>query len=155
MWLHATFALQKAIALQVFAAAVTSGYGIMEACNLAAVTIEVSAQVVRRWAVDIFVDFFPCQTSLEDITDEMLEMELESSRGKHPKWVSLMHDENFRKEATEFILENGYAKGKPSLTLSDVVQWVKDTHDVEVCTATVSIWLHNMGFSYQNFSKGL
>lgn len=86
--------------------------------------MDVSPQVVRTWAADIFVECFSCQTTLED---EQLEMELESGRGKHPKWISLIHDENFWKEA----------KGKPNLTLDDVVKWVKDTYDVEVQAPSV------------------
>lgn len=32
---------------------------------------------------------------------------------------------------------------------------MKEHHDVEVCTSTMSIWLHEMGFSYKQFSKGV
>ena len=80
---------------------------------------------------------------------------MESGKGRHPKFLSLMQDENFRKAARKFILENGYAKGKPNLTLQNVVEWVKAEYDVSVCTSTISIWLHDMGFKYSNFSKGV
>ena len=73
---NTTFPSRKAIALQVFAAAVTKGYGIMEACDLVGTTMNVSAQVVRRWASDVFVDCFAYQSTLENIVDEQLEMEL-------------------------------------------------------------------------------
>ena len=36
--------------------------------------------------------------------DDRLDKELESGRGKHPKWVS---DENFRTDVRKFVLDNG------------------------------------------------
>ena len=42
------------------------------------------------------------------MTDERLEMELESGKGKYPKWVSLMTDENFKMEARQYALDSGY-----------------------------------------------
>ena len=32
--------------------------------------------------------------------------------------------------------------------------WVKEK-DVEVCTSTASLWLHEMGFAHKQFSKGV
>lgn len=75
--------------------------------------------------------------------------------GKHPKWISLISGESLRSDLRKFIAESGYVKGRPNLTLKDVVSWLKDTRDVDVCTSTVSLWLHEMGFSYQQFSKGV
>ena len=50
------------------------------------------------------------------------------------------------------MLENGYVKGRPNLTLQ---QLIEDTYCLDVCTSTVSLWLHDMGFSYKQFSKGV
>ena len=94
-------------------------------------------------------------SNIDDITDDILTMELESGRGRHPKWVSLMSDEIFRKEVKEYVLENGYVKGRPNLTLQQLLEWVKEHHGVEVCSSTMSLWLHNLGFSYKQFSKGV
>ncbi len=103
----------------------------------------------------MFADFFAVISNIDDVTDDKLEMELQSSRGRHPKWVSLMTDDRFRKQVKEYVLENGYVKGRPNLTLNQLVKWVKEQHGIEVCTSTVSIWLHDMGFSYKQFSKGV
>ena len=46
--------------------------------------------------VDIYANFFGILTSLEGMTDDQLDKELESRGGKHPKWVPLTLDENFR-----------------------------------------------------------
>ena len=80
---------------------------------------------------------------------------MSQSKRKHPKWVSLMVDKNFKKKAREYVLDNGYIKDKPNLTLQNFVSWVKEKKSVEVCASTASGWLHNMGFSYRQFSKGL
>ena len=62
---------------------------------------------------------------------------------------SLMHDENFRCEAKQYVLDN------PNLTLQQFVDWVKEEKDTEVSITTVSVWLHDLGFSYKQFSKGV
>ncbi len=152
---NTTFAVQKAMALQMFGAAIRSGVSILEACNWSSVAMGFSAQVIRRWAQEIFVDFFSSLSSLEDVTDEQLEHELESARGRHPKWITLSSDENFRRECQSFIHQNANVKGKPNLTLMDVVSWVKSSYGVDVCKSTVSLWLHDLGFSYQQHSKGV
>ena len=152
---NTTFVIQKAVTLQVFSACVCSGMAILEACSVAATSMGFSAQVVRRWAKDIYADFFVPLTSVEDVTDDRLERELESGRGKNLKWISLISDESLRSDLRKFVAENGYVKGRPNLTLQDVVTWLKDTRDVEVCKSTVSVWLHEMGFSYRQFSKGV
>lgn len=83
---------------------------------------------------------------MDDVTDKRLEMELKSEKGSHPKILSLLSDENFRKEAKQYVLENGYVKGKPNLALQQFVTWVKEHENTEICTATASLWLHDMGF---------
>lgn len=66
-----------------------------------------------------------------------------------------MHDESFKLEATNFARENGYTKGAPNLTLADFVLWVVEKWEVKVCEETARVWLHDMGFSYRQFSKGI
>ena len=70
---NTTFVIQKAVTLQVFSACVCSGMVILEACSVAATSMGFSAQVVRRWAKDIYADFFVPLTSVEDVTDDRLE----------------------------------------------------------------------------------
>ena len=59
-----------------------------------------------------------------------------------------MTDENFKKEARQYVLDSGYVEGKLNLTLQDFVLWVKEHHGVAICTTTASLWLHDIGFSY-------
>ena len=152
---NTTFEVQKASALSIFAGAVLSGHGILEACALASVCTVFAARTIRRWATEVFGDFFSVISNSDDITDEILEIEFQSGRGRHPKRVSLMSDDKFRKQVKEYVLENGYVKGRPNLTLQQLVEWVNKHHGIEVCTSTMSLWLHDMGFSYKQFSKGV
>ena len=152
---NTTFVTQKAMSLQMFGACISSGMGIMESCKLAGIATGFNNQVVWKWAKEIYVDFFSIQTSLENVTDDRLDKELESGRGKHPKWISLISDENFRADVRKFVLDNAFVKGRPNLTLQAVVTWMKETHEVDVCKSTLSLWLHEMGFSYQQFTKGV
>ena len=49
-------------------------------------------------------------------------------------------------------------KGRPNLTLKQLVRWVKEHHDVEVCTSTMSLCMvtyMTIGFRYKQFSKGV
>jgi hypothetical protein len=52
----------------------------------------------------VFRDFLG---TIANIDDESLEAELISSRGKHPKWNSLVHEESFQLDATEYVREHG------------------------------------------------
>ena len=79
------------------------------------------------------------------ITDEQLDEELQSGRGKYPKFVTLMTDKNFKKEARQYVLENGYAKGRTNLTLHDFTSCVNEKKPVNIGTSTASCWLHDMG----------
>ena len=67
--------------------------------------------------MEVFRDYFAVVSSIDDVTDESLALQLSSRRGKHQKRGSLMDDENFRKEAKQYVLDDGYVKGKPNLTL--------------------------------------
>ena len=149
------FTLQKAMALNIFSVSVMEGSGIIQACNLASKITGFSPQVVRRWADAVFLGFFATTANIDDVDDDVMESELESSRGKFSKWESLLDSEGFRLEATQFVRKHGYVKGAPNLTLADFVQWVSEKWDVQIHTETARVWLHQMGFSYRQFSKGI
>ena len=71
------YSIQKSIALRTFAALVLHKYGIMETCELTSVCTGFS---FRRWAKDIFGDFFFNTSNIDDVTDDKLDKELESGR---------------------------------------------------------------------------
>ena len=152
---NTTFKLQKAMALNVFSVAMSEGSGILEACDLASKYSFFSAKTIRSWAEALFLHFFGSISNIDDVDDKVLEDELASSRGRHPKWDSLLHDEEFKLKATEYMREHGYVKGAPNLTLADFVRWVSEVWDVKICMETARVWLHSMGFTYRQFSKGI
>ncbi len=91
--------------LQVFGAAVCSGMGIVDVCKLSSLATGFNHKVIHRWAHNTFVDFFSPKSSLEDVTDQLLDNELESERGKHPKWIALNSNENFQVDVRKFVCE--------------------------------------------------
>jgi hypothetical protein len=152
---NCSFALLKACALRIFGGCILNGKRIMEAAEMASVCSGFSSTRIRKWAAAVFCDYFGNISNLDDITDDQLNRELESGKGRHPKWVSLMSDEGFQEDVKQYVLEHSYVKGKPNMTLQQLVLWLKETHQVEVCTSTVSNWLHDLGFTYKQFSKGV
>ena len=80
-----TFVTQKAIVAQVSGAYISTGMGILQSCKVVEIVSGLNNQVVRKWAKDIYADFFGVLTSLEGMTDDRLDKELESRGGKHPK----------------------------------------------------------------------
>ena len=77
---NTTFVVQKAYALQIFAGSVLGGSEIIEAFDLAAACTSFAARTIRKWATDVFSDYFGLLSCLDDVTDERLEMELESGK---------------------------------------------------------------------------
>lgn len=67
----------------------------------------------------------------------------------------MLSDKNLKKEVSQYVLHNGYVKGKLNFPLQMLVTWVKETKGIDICTSTASLWLHNLGFSYHQFSKGV
>ena len=128
---NTTFANKKALALHVFALGVLSERGIKNSCALAAAITGFRELVIRQWASDIFKDYFATLSCLDDITDEDLEEELSSNRGKHAN-LSLLNDEGFQLAAREYVRERGYSKGEPNLTLHQFISWVKENYGVEM-----------------------
>lgn len=150
-----SFVVHKALALKIFSMDLLEGSGIIAACSHASKITGFNAEVIRRWAEVMFRDFLGTTTNIDDIDDEVLEAELTSNQGSHPKSVSLKHNETFRLKATEFVRSHGYVKGAPNLTLDNFIQWVSDEWGVKICNETARVWLHEMGFSYQQFNKGI
>ena len=124
----------KGHGINMFAVMVSDGHSIVDACNLAGRCTGFNPDVVRRWARAVFCDFLGAVSNIDYVDDQSLETELVSSKGRHPKWESLINDEGFVLEATAYVREHGYVKGAPNLTLADFVQWLKDKLCVEVCT---------------------
>ena len=111
---NTNFAIQKATALQIFAGSMLKGSKILDACDIAAACTTFNSHTIQKWARDTFAGYFATVSNIDDVTDESLELELKSERGCFPKCKSLLSDENFRKEAKKYVLENGMSKVDPT-----------------------------------------
>ena len=58
------------------------------------------------------------------------------------------------RDAREYVLNNSNLREKPNITLQQFVVWVKEQRGVEICIATAPLWMHDLGFTYKQFSKG-
>ena len=95
-------------------------------------------------------------TSLENVTDEVIEQELSSECGRgHSSPSSLIHDEGFCLSARKYVREHSYIKGEPNLTILQFTEWVKATYDIGIHPETSRRWLHELGFSRVHHQKGV
>ena len=81
---NTSFTIQKAIALRIFSVCVFNGSGIIEACEQASSVTSFSAEVIRRWAVEVFRDYFSTLSTIEEVTDKSLEKELYQAEAGTP-----------------------------------------------------------------------
>ncbi len=91
---------------------------------------------------------------MDDATDEALTRELDSARGKHPKFVSHMADANFRTEIIHYLRERGYIKGEPNLTILNICSWVRENYEDDISKSSMSNWLHDLGVFLSAVYKG-
>ncbi len=153
---NTTAEVQKAFALVIFGKCVTTfKMGIIEATEAASKFSGFSGEVIRRWAMNVFAEFFGSVSCVEDVDDEDLIKVLSSKRGCHSKVVSLINDEQFCIKAAKYVRQNGYKKGEPNLTLRQFCTWVEEEQNIMVCEQTASTWLRKLGFSYRQYSKGV
>ena len=71
---NTTFVTQKALALQMFGAFISSGMGIHKSCKVAGFAADFNDQFVWKRAKEIYVDFFGFLISLEDVMDDWIEL---------------------------------------------------------------------------------
>ena len=131
-----------------------NGKNITEAAEIASTYTTLSKETIRKWTSTYFVDMVT--TSLENVTDEVIEQELSSERGRgHSSPSSLIHDEGFCLSARKYVREHSYIKGEPNLTILQFTEWVKATYDIGIHPETSRRWLHELGFSRVHHQKGV
>ena len=94
--------------------------------------------------------YFECMigTAVKEMDDTAVEILLSSDRGKgvtNP--LSLIHDEQFRLQAREYVRANSCQKGEPNLTA--------DMFQCEISTETARLWLRSPGFAQKYHKKGV
>ena len=122
---NSTFEFQKAVALKVMVTAMSEwgkggGKGIMESASMASDITGYTALVIRKWAFEYFSAISIFSGSLDNIDNEFIDIQLSSNRGCGiGNQSSIIHDEEFKISAREFVRSNGYKKGEPNLTAHD------------------------------------
>ena len=121
--------------------------GIIAATNVASKYTGFCAEVVRRWAMAVYADFFGSISCVEDVDDDDLDEVFSSKRGCHSKVISIINDKSFCVEASKYVRQNGYTKGEPNLTLSQFCNWVEEEQNINISERTASSWMKKMGFT--------
>lgn len=152
---NASYEIQKAVAISLMATAmIQCGENITEAAETASKYTMLSKETIRKWTSSYFSDMIT--TCPEYVTDEVIEQELSSERGRgHSSPSSLIHDEEFQLSARKYVREHSYVKGEPNLTILQFTEWVKTTYDIEIHPETGRRWLHELGFSRVHHQKGV
>ena len=73
--------------------------------------------------------YFTCMIGItaEEMDDTAVETLLSSERGKGIKNpLSLIHDQDFRLEAREYVRANSYKRDEPNLTADMFQKWVQE-----------------------------
>ena len=90
------------------------------------------------------------------MSNETIESELSSERGvHHSNPSSLIHDEQFKLAARQYVRENSYKKGEPNLTIGKFSEWVETAYNMKIHHETARRWLHELGFSRVHHQKGV
>ena len=83
----------------------------------------------------------------DDIDGEFMEELLSSVHGRSCGTPgSILHDEDLRLLAREFVHKNAYKRGQPNMTLNDFRNWVEMSYNVHISIETGRAWLHNLDF---------
>ncbi len=151
---NATIDMQKAFAIRFFTTAVDElGFNITEAAKFASAATGFSAERVRKWAFSFFTAVGGSQ---QDVDAEFVYEELSSDRGNGCGNQSyIIHDEDFRLQAREYVRSNCSKKGEPNLMALQFRDWIEATFGVKVCNSTATLWLHHLGFTQKNHMKGV
>ena len=73
----------------------------------------------------------------DDIDGEFMEELLSSVRGRScGSPGGILHDEEFRLHAREFVHKNAYKRGQPNMTLNDFHSWVEMSYNVHISVKT-------------------
>ena len=152
---HISFEVQKAIAINIMATAVSKwNCGIMEAVKRAADCCGFNAATVRLWASEFATAIGTC--SPDDMSDECITDMLSSNRGIHDEhFNSIMHNEDFRLAARQYVRKHACRKGEPNLTSLMFAKWVETECSLKIHDRTARKWLTKLGFSQIHHQKGV
>ena len=127
--------------------------GIIAATNVASKFTGFCAEVVRRWAMAVYADFFGSISCVVDVDDDDFDEVFSSNVVATSKVISLINDKPFCVEASKYVRRNGYKKGEPNLTLSQFCKWVEEEHNINISERTASSWMKKNGVYVQTVQQ--
>lgn len=145
----------KSMVIKVFSTAINSwGMSILQAAQYAEDVTGVAVYTARKWVATYYLPLVGVRP--DDIDREFMDDLLFSERGRscgNPG--SILHDEEFRLLAQEFVRENAYKRGQPNMTLNDFRNWVERSYNVHISIETARAWLRNLGFDQKSHHKSV
>ena len=148
-----TWTMSKALSVHMMSALSLQGMNIMEASQLTSTVTDFSTETVRKWGGSFYQAVMHRRDY--DISKEWVEEHMISSRGCHPKTISLFEDEDFQLKSKEFVRSNSCTKGKPNLTAQAYATWINTNWHHEISEVTARQWLHKLGFEQQGIGKAV
>jgi hypothetical protein len=143
----------KGLAIHMLSALIQTGKKINEASQLTSIVTGFSMETVRRWGTSFYQA--AAHKGDNEFNLEWVEECLVSSRGCHPKTISLFEDEDFQLQSKEFVRKNACVKGSPNLTAKAYATWIATNWKHTVSERTAIRWLHKLGFKQQRLGKAV
>ena len=145
----------KATVIKVFSTAISSwNKNILQAAQCAADVCGVAVYTARKWVATYYLLLIG--VNMDDVDQDFINDLLSSERGRacgNPN--SLIHDEEFRLHARDYIHENAYKRGQLNMTIRDFQDWIACNYNVNVSVETARSWLHNLGFDQKSHHKSV
>ena len=143
----------KSLVIKVFSTAINSwNMNILQAAQCAADVTGVAVYTARKWVATYYLSLVGMNT--DNVDREFMNDLLSSERGR-ACGNGLVHDEEFRLRAREYVRENAYKKGQPNMTIKDFQDWIDSNYGLHVSIETARSWLHNIGFDQKSHHKAV
>ena len=87
----------------------------------------------------------------------------ESLPGQHPKFTSILVDEDIQKRAREWVMQHACVRGQPNMRALDFQQWINSEllpskfpeNSPSISEETARLWLHRLGFKRLSHRAGV
>ncbi len=127
---------------------------ILQAAQYATDVSGVAIYTARKWVATYYLSLAGVRP--DDIDREFMDDLLSTERGRScGNLGSILHDEEFRLLAREFVHENVYKRGQPNMTSNDFRNWVEKSYNVHISIETARAWLRNLGFDQKSHHKSV
>ena len=126
----------KSTVIKVFGIAINSwNMSILQAAQCAADVSGVAVYTARKWVATYYLSLI--DANLDNVDQDFINDLVTSEKSRaceNPN--SLLHDEEFRVNARDYIHANAYNRGQPSLTTKDFQDCIASEYSVNVAVET-------------------